>query len=211
MTKKLIAPHGGELIVNMVSEAEQASLQERIQGLFRLTVDSRQLADLEMLAVGGYSPLNGFMKRDDYLSVVNEMHLSNGLPWSIPITLAITKNDAAQIPPGSELALVDAQGTLQAVMVVEEKYAYDKQLEARKVYRTTDEAHPGVKILYQQGEVLLGGPVRVVSLQQQMFEQYRYTPAHSRQRFSFLAGNTSLVSRHAILCIAPMNIFKNVL
>jgi sulfate adenylyltransferase len=83
-----------------------------------------------------------------------------------------------------KVALVNAQGSLQAVMTIDEKYSYDKQLEARKVYRTLEEAHPGVKALYQQEDVLLGGPVRVVSLQEQAFARYRYTPAQSRRMFA---------------------------
>jgi sulfate adenylyltransferase len=183
MTNGLIAPHGGELVINLASEEERAELQVRAQGMVRITVGSRQLADLEMLANGAYSPLGGFMTRDDYESVVNTMHLSNGLPWSIPITLAVTADQAKDIAIGAQVALVDEQDALQAVITVEEKFGYDKQLEARKVYRTEDDAHPGVKVVYQQGDVLLGGPVRVVALQNQAFEQYRYTPSQSRALF----------------------------
>ena len=183
MTDGLIAPHGGELITNMVNETERLALQEHAQGLTQITIGSRQLADLEMLAAGAYSPLTGFMARTDYLGVVNDMHLSNGLPWSIPITFAVSSEQAATLKEGSEIALVDAEGRLQAVMKLDEKYRYDKQHEASKVYRTLDDAHPGVKVVYQQGDVLLGGPVRVVALQQQTFAQYRYTPGQSRQLF----------------------------
>lgn len=184
MLNQLIAPHGGELIVNMASESERAELRERAHGLPQVLVGSRQLADLEMLAIGAYSPLGGFMNRADYLGVVNAMHLDNGLPWSVPITLSTTSEQAATLKEGSQIALVNAQGTLQAVMTIQEKYGYDKQLEANKVYRTTEEAHPGVNAMYQQGDILLGGPVRVVTLQNQAFAQYRYTPTQSRQLFA---------------------------
>jgi sulfate adenylyltransferase len=184
MTEGLIAPHGGELIINMASEPERSALRERAQDLPRVVVGSRQLADLEMLAIGAYSPLGGFMKRDDYLGVVHNMHLSNGLPWSVPITLAVTAEQAGTLKEGSQIALVDEQGKLQAVMTVEEKFAYDKQLEARQVYRTEDENHPGVQVVYQQGDVLLGGAVRVLDLQNQAFAQSRYTPTQSRALFT---------------------------
>jgi sulfate adenylyltransferase len=184
MTNQLIAPHGGELIVNMAGEAERAELQEHARSLPKILVSSRQLADLEMLAIGAYSPLGGFMRRADYLGVVNDMHLENGLPWSVPITLSATSEQAASLKTGSQVALLNEHGTLQAVMTVEEKYGYDKQLEASKVYRTTEEAHPGVKIVYQQGDMLLGGPVRVVTLPNQAFAQYRFTPTQSRQQFT---------------------------
>lgn len=184
MSNGLIAPHGGELIVNMAPEAERVALRESAKSLPKLTIGSRQLADLEMLAIGAYSPLGGFMGRQDYLGVVNDMHLSNGLPWSVPITLSASQEQADAFKVGSQIALVNAQGELQAVMSVEEKFGYDKQLEARNVYRTEDEAHPGVNVVYQQGDVLLGGPVRVVALQQQAFANHRLTPTQSRQQFA---------------------------
>ncbi|HBE28063.1 MAG TPA: sulfate adenylyltransferase [Ktedonobacter sp.] len=184
MANQLITPHGGELVINMASAAERAELQERARGLSEVLVDSRQMADLEMLAIGAYSPLGGFMKRADYLGVVNDMHLENGLPWSVPITISVTSEQAANLKEGSQVALVNEHGTLQAVMLVEEKYGYDKQHEASKVYRTTEEAHPGVKVVYQQGDVLLGGSVRVVALPNQAFAKYRFTPTQSRQQFT---------------------------
>ena len=180
----LIAPHGGELIINMAGEAERTELQRRAKSLTQVVVGTRQLADLEMLAIGAYSPLGGFMKRADYLGVVNDMHLANGLPWSVPITVSASTEQAATLKEGTQVALVNAQGAVQAVMTVEEKFGYDKQHEARNVYRTTDEAHPGVKAMYEQGDVLLGGPVRVLALPNQAFAQYRFTPAQSRQQFT---------------------------
>jgi sulfate adenylyltransferase len=184
MENGLIAPHGGELILNMAGEQERAELQEHARSLPRIEVGSRQLADLEMLAIGAYSPLGGFMNRADYLGVVNDMHLSNGLPWSVPITLSTSTEQAAALTEGSQVALVNAEGALQAVMTIHEKFGYDKQHEASKVYRTTEDAHPGVNVLYQQGDVLLGGPVRVVALQNQAFAKYRFTPTQSRQIFA---------------------------
>jgi sulfate adenylyltransferase len=184
MEDGLVAPHGGELVLNLAGEQKRAELQEHAQSLPRVQVGSRQLADLEMLAIGAYSPLGGFMNRADYLGVVKEMHLSNGLPWSIPITLPASSEQAVTLKEGAQVALVDDQGSLQAVMTIEEKYSYDKQLEASKVYRTLEEAHPGVKALYKQGDILLGGPVRIVALHMQAFARYRYTPTQSRRMFA---------------------------
>jgi sulfate adenylyltransferase len=180
----LIAPHGGKLVLNLADDAERAELLERVPGLPQIVVGARQLADLELLANGAFSPLRGFMTRADYLSVVDTMHLTSGLPWSIPVTLAVSSAQAASIAEGAQVALVDAEGVLQAVLTVEEKFTYDKQREAQQVYRTTEEAHPGVAFVYKQGEVLLGGPVRVVNLQSQTFASYRYTPTQSRQLFA---------------------------
>jgi sulfate adenylyltransferase len=181
---QLPAPHGGTLVLNQADEAESVELLAKSAGLPRIPIGSRQLADLEMLAVGAYSPLTGFLRRADYLSVVNEMHLSNGLPWSIPITLAVDAEQVAHLKEGSEVALVDTRGNLQALLTIEDIYSYDKQLEASKVYRTQEEQHPGVRVLYQQGDFLLGGPVRVINLQEQNFARYRYTPRQSRALFA---------------------------
>src|SRR5437588_8447574 len=145
MKNQLIDPHGGELVLNMASEAERAALHECARDLPQIVIRSRQLADLEMLAQGAYSPLGGFMTRADYFSVVNAMHLESGLPWSIPITLSAPSEQAASLKEGAQIALVNEHGALQAVMTVEEKYRYDKQHEASKVYRTTEASHPGVK------------------------------------------------------------------
>ena len=183
MLNELIPPHGGTLTLNMAHEAERAELQGRAKTLPQLIVGSRQLADLEMLAIGAYSPLRGFMNRADYLGVVNEMQLSNGLPWSVPITLATTQQHADTLRVGAELALVNEQGIMQAVLTIEDIFGYEKRHEARNVYRTEDEAHPGVKVLYGQGDILLGGAVRVVALQEQLFPLYRLTPEQSRAQF----------------------------
>src|SRR5438132_10650258 len=120
MNNSLIAPHGGELVINMAGKEERAELQQRAGSLPQLEIGSRQLADLEMLAIGAYSPLGGFMTRADYLGSVNDMHLSNGLPWSVPITLAVSTEQASALNEGSQIALV-VQGALQAVMTIEEK------------------------------------------------------------------------------------------
>ena len=180
MIDQLILPHGGRLITNLVDEAERVDLYDRAFSLPHIQIGSRQLADLEMLAIGAYSPLRGFMNHDDYRGVVDAMHLSNGLPWSVPITLAVTQQQAESLRSGLEVVLVNEQGVMQAVMTIEDIFGYDKRHEAHHVYRTEDEAHPGVKVVYSQGDVLLGGPVRVVALQPQTFPEYRLTPTQSR-------------------------------
>ncbi len=180
----LIAPHGGSLILNQASPEEEAELRDRAPGLPKVEIGSRQIADLEMLAVGAFSPLNGFLGREDYLGVLETMHLANGLPWSIPVTLSTTTQQATNLKEGSQIALVDGQGTLFAILDLREKYSYDKQHEAKQVYRTTDEAHPGVRVLYEQGDVLLSGQVRTVGRFPQTFVEQRYSPTVSRQLFA---------------------------
>src|SRR6185295_6403980 len=92
------------------------------------------------------------------------MHLASGLPWSMPITLAVDDDDARSISEGDDVALADARGSILATLQVREKFAYDKRVEAEKVYRTTDEKHPGVAALYEEGDTLLGGAVRVLEI-----------------------------------------------
>jgi sulfate adenylyltransferase len=176
--------HGGRLIDLVVSGDEAKTLREQAATRPVVTLNSRSLSDLELLAVGGYSPLEGFMAQADYRSVVNDMHLASGLPWSMPITLAVDDDAARSISEGDDIALADESGRILATMQVREKFAYDKQVEAEKVYRTTDEKHPGVAALYDEGDTLLGGPVRVLEVPgHDDFPQYRLTPAQTRAEF----------------------------
>jgi len=177
--------HGGRLIDLVVSGDEAKTLLEQASTRPVVTLNSRSLSDLELLAVGGYSPLEGFMTQSDYRSVVDDMHLASGLPWSMPITLAVDDDDARSISEGDDVALADESGRILAVMHVREKFGYDKHVEAEKVYRTTEEKHPGVAALYEEGDTLLGGPVRVLEVPgHDDFPQYRLTPAQTRAQFT---------------------------
>ncbi|NLC57054.1 MAG: sulfate adenylyltransferase [Armatimonadetes bacterium] len=182
--RETIPPHGGELL-NLFAPAEaRADLLDRAAGLPALTLNERELSDLEMLAIGAFSPLRGFLGAADYQSVVATMHLANGLPWSIPITLSASQEQADALKEGQEVALRDTAGQIVAILTLEEKYGYDARHEAQQVYRTTEEAHPGVRALYAQGPVLLGGPVTVLRRPgRQQFPQYRLDPADSRRVF----------------------------
>ena len=125
------------------------------------------------------------MTEPDYHSVVSDMHLASRVPWPMPITLAVSTADADAIAEGSEIVLSDENGSMLAIMQVEQKFGCEKRLEAREVYRTEDEAHPGVAAVYAQGDVLLGGPVRVIELpSHEDFTQYRLTPAQTRTAFT---------------------------
>lgn len=149
-------------------------------------LNERQLSDLELLRVGGYVPLDGFMTRSDYRSVVTEMHLASGKPWAMPITLAVDSGLASAISEGDLVALLDgASGRTVGQLQIREKFSYDKGDEARQVYRTTDHKHPGVAALYAQGDTLLGGPVThedPVALQD--FTAFRRTPAELKGEFA---------------------------
>jgi sulfate adenylyltransferase len=180
-----IAPHGGVLVNREVSGAERDALIARAASLPVITLDERQLSDLEMIAIGAFSPLTGFMGQADYTRVVGDMRLSNGLPWTIPVTLAVSAEVAESVTPGSEIALAEASGRVLAVMTVEDRFNYDKTNECEKVYRTTDAAHPGVAAVLAQGDVLLGGPVAVINRPSNPdFPEYRLDPAAVRAAFA---------------------------
>lgn len=185
MLQTEIKPHGGTLVNAFVSGDEAAALQEKAQRLTKIHLADRRLSDLEMIGCGAFSPLDGFMNRSDYENVVVNMRLANGLPWTIPITLAVTSDEAENLEIGSQVALVDKFENVLAVMDLEEIYRYDREREARLVYRTTDEAHPGVKNLYHRGDVHLGGRIKVLRKRaDENFPEYRLTPAQTRAAFA---------------------------
>jgi sulfate adenylyltransferase len=141
-------------------------------------------SDLEMIAVGAFSPLTGFMTRDDYDSVIDSMRLSSGLPWTIPVTLPVDDQVAADLQEGQEIALVAGEH-LMGVMTIAEKYRADRQREAQEVYRTTEEAHPGVARLHRHGDWLLGGEVFLLNGPQEIeFPELRHEPAQTRRMFA---------------------------
>ena len=158
----LVPPHGGELVDRFARGSARERLLERAAGLPRVTLDDRGASDLELIGTGAYSPLKGFMTARDYLRVVRERRLENGLVWSIPITLAVARDEAEELAPGSEVALAVPDGRLVAVMEIADRWSPDKALEAREVYRTDDESHPGVAYLMSSGDVYLGGEVRLL-------------------------------------------------
>jgi sulfate adenylyltransferase len=183
--KMPIAPHGGgELVDLRCAAAERSSLSKKAQELKRVTLDARELTDLELLAIGGFTPLRGFMTEDECKTVVNDMHLPGGIPWTVPVTLATDRKTADGISDGEQVALVSEAGLVVAVMDVVSRYAADKGDEAEKVYRTRDEKHPGVAALNASAEVRLGGPVTVLELPEGEFSDRRLEPAQTRAEFN---------------------------
>jgi sulfate adenylyltransferase len=180
----LIAPHGGELINRICTPDQKAAFLDRADDLPHVVLDQRALSDLQLIAIGGFSPLTGFMGQADYEGVVNEMHLANGLPWSIPITLSVDSETAASLREGSLVRLDDAEGRFVGLLELSEKYGYDKEHEALKVYRTTEEKHPGVKVVYNQGEINLAGQVWLLERDAHPdFPVYQIDPRLSRVQF----------------------------
>ncbi len=161
----LVAPHGGRALRALQLEgASAAEEQRRAQTLRRLRVSSREKGDLIMLGIGGFTPLDGFMGKADWQGVCDRMQTAAGVFWPIPITLSTSAANADGIGPGSEVSLEDPDGGgLLATMRVSEKYRIDKKHECEAVFKTADSAHPGVKMVMEQGEVNLAGPVTVLS------------------------------------------------
>jgi sulfate adenylyltransferase len=180
---KSVKPHGGKLVNREVAGPERQRLIDDSVRLPHLQLSVRTIADLEMIAIGAYSPLEGLLDSSNYESVLSRMRLADGTPWTIPITLAVTDQEAAPLREGEAVALYQKEHLL-AVLHLTEKFTYDKKLEARSVYRTTDEAHPGVKALYDQGAWLLAGKISLVNRPlNPSFAQYRLEPAETRVQF----------------------------
>jgi sulfate adenylyltransferase len=180
-----IPAHGGRLINREIAGVERETLLERVPAMPRITLRPREVSDLEMIANGAFSPLEGFMCEDDYVTVRGNMHLASGLPWTIPVTLSTSEEFAGGLQEGSDVALFAGDDHLLGVLHLRQKFRYDKQREAERVYLTTDTAHPGVAALYEQGDSLLGGPISLLNRPKNpAFPNYRLDPARTREAFN---------------------------
>ena len=180
---KLIQPHGGVLVNCEVKGRERDQLMRAMSGLPRLQLNARQISELLLIATGAYSPLDGFMGEADYREVVSSMRLTNGVAWPMPITLAVSSDDARRLQIKKDVALYQDH-LLLGVLHLEQKYTYDKAREAELVFRTTDLAHPGVQALYSQGDWLLGGRISLINCPDDLsFPEYRKDPSQTRQLF----------------------------
>jgi len=184
--QQTIAPHGGRLVNRIVEDGRREALLAECRSLPRIRLSSRQQCDLEMIAVGAFSPLEGFMCEADFHSVCDEMRLAgDGVVWPIPITCSVDERAASQIEIGQRVCLTDEADRPLAVLTVEDKFRRDKDKEAEKVYLTRDRAHPGVAALYDEPDVCLGGPVEVICANYEpQFPEYRLTPEQTRREFA---------------------------
>ncbi len=179
-----IAPHGGQLVNRLLTGSRRESLLERARSLPTIQLDERAQSDVEMIAVGAFSPLRGFIGEQDYHLIVESMRLANGLPWSIPISLAVSRAQADSLRTGSQVALTDERGVVLAILDLAERYAPNREEEVRKVYGTTESAHPGVAAVLQGGEVYLGGDIQVVNRPDTVaFPSYHRDPVQTRALF----------------------------
>ncbi|HWD08885.1 MAG TPA: sulfate adenylyltransferase [Actinomycetota bacterium] len=175
-------PHGGVLASRLAGPEERDRWLDQVPVLNSVTLTAREAADIECLAVGAFSPLEGFMGKADYRSVVADMRLANGLVWSLPVTLAATAEEVLLLKKGGDVVLRDPQGEPLAILHLDEIFAYDREEEAESVFRTSEAAHPGVAALLAQGEWLLGGTVTVLRLPRgRPLVSYRLTPREVRR------------------------------
>lgn len=184
----LVKPHGADALQPLLLEgAALADARKRAATLPQVRLSSREVGDLIMLGIGGFTPLRGFMGAADWRGVCDDLRLANGLFWPIPITLSADAATADGLNIGGEIALVDGEsGELMGAMVLEEKYRIDKEHECRQVFRTADPAHPGVKMVLEQGDVNLAGPVQVFSQGEfpAAYPGIYMTPAETRALFA---------------------------
>jgi sulfate adenylyltransferase len=183
----LIAPHGGTLVGTLASEPRIAELKREATGLARVDLTPKQSCDLEMITIGAFSPLTGFMGAADFESVCRHTRLAGGHVWPIPILLAVPHDKAPSV--GHRVALHAPNGVLQAVMTVKERFLHDKKLEIPSVFRTEDAAHPGVRAVHDEGDVCIAGPVESLAVcvdpsGPEAFLDYRRTPRQTRDEFA---------------------------
>jgi sulfate adenylyltransferase len=185
-TDQTIAPHGGTLVDLLVAEADREKLLEEAQHFPKVAVSPREISDLEMLAVGALSPLTGFQGEADYRSILESMHLTSGLAWTIPVTLSLSDEEAKRIGGAEAVTLLERDdGAPLAILEVSGVFQRDREAEALAVFGTQDLAHPGVAALHEAGNLCAAGELRVLRLpEHDDFVEYRLTPAQTRAEFA---------------------------
>ncbi|MCY7784444.1 MULTISPECIES: sulfate adenylyltransferase [unclassified Bacillus (in: firmicutes)] len=172
-----LAPHGGTLVNRVDESYDVSSIQKEIE------LDLISFADLELIGIGAYSPIEGFFNEKDYVSVVENMRLSSGVVWSLPITLPVNAQKAAELSVGETVKLT-YEGETYGVIQIEDLYVPDKQKEAVNVYKTDDQEHPGVKKLFSRGDTYVGGPITLIKKASKQFPEFTFEPAETRRQFA---------------------------
>ncbi|KJJ42850.1 sulfate adenylyltransferase [Bacillus subtilis] len=172
-----LAPHGGTLVNRVDESYDVSNIQKEIE------LDLISFADLELIGIGAYSPIEGFFNEKDYVSVVENMRLSSGIVWSLPITLPVDAQKAAELSIG-ETAKLTYEGETYGVIQIEDLYVPDKQKEAVNVYKTDEQEHPGVKKLFSRGDTYVGGPITLIKKASKQFPEFTFEPAETRRQFA---------------------------
>ena len=180
----LIPPHGGRMVERLIQGPQREKLLSQARALPSVTLDEWELSDVELLALGAISPLEGFLREKDYDSVVDSMRLANGTVWPLPVTLSLTEEETHRCRDGQDLALKGPDGDVAAILHQPEVYPFNPLVEAKLVYGTTDPTHPAVARLLSQGPYNVGGSLSVLTMpRHDDFLEYRLTPAQTRQQF----------------------------
>ena len=179
----MIAPHGGRLVERFLAGDKKAEALERAKSLPSLRLDEDSISDVENIATGVYSPLEGFLGRKDFRGVLDHMRLGNDVAWTVPIVLDVGEAEAAGFREGQDILLAGESGQPLALFHLEEKYAFDREEMAEKVYRTLDPAHPGVARTRQMKPVLLGGKLDLIQAPATPFAKWHLTPKETRILF----------------------------
>ncbi len=186
-----IAAHGGKLINRLLSGKERADALEDARGLPALILSPWSLSDLELIAIGAYSPLTGFMGSADYRQVLETMRLVDGTVWSLPITLSVTSEQAASFAIGDTIALKGEDHTLYGLLQLNEIYGFEPSVEASLVYGTTEPEHPGVRQVFRKGSCNLAGSIQLLNRpSHHPFERFYYDPLETRKKFREAGWNT---------------------
>jgi sulfate adenylyltransferase len=183
-------PHGGKLVNRLATGQRAADLEASARDLPVITLNAFEVSDLEMVAIGAFSPLEGFMTRADLEAVVRRKRLANGLVWTLPVALAVTEEQARALSAGERAVLAGPDGERLAILEIEDRFHFDRQQEAQEVFRTTETRHPGVQYLYSRGEVYLGGRIELFRRPSHPFSQYRLDPSETRRIFDARAWST---------------------
>ena len=179
----MIEPHGGRLVKAIAEGEKGKELLEKAENLYTLEVPFRYLSDCEMIAIGGYSPLSGFMTKDEVMSVLENVALTDGTVWAIPVVLPISRKVASEISVGDKVVLTEG-GKPIAIVKVSEKYTLDKEYYCEKVFKTTDINHPGVRWFMESGDVFLAGDVVLLNRpRREVDEKYYLDPEDTRKEF----------------------------
>jgi len=179
----VISPHGGKLINREIRGEARARLISEAGEMPKIHIGRELVRTVENISDGVFSPLEGFLGEEDYLGVLRDMRLSNDVPWTIPILLDVEEEEAENVREGDELALVDGRGQAVAVMYLDEKYSFDKQELAEKVFGTTRREHPGVAKVFSMKDLLLGGKISLLERSEDRFSRYRLRPIETRVLF----------------------------
>lgn len=178
-----IAPHGGQLVNRLITGAGRDKALTEAKSLPKVTVDAYPAFDIDNIAKGVFSPLTGFMNAAQTRSVLDTMRISDGVPWAIPILLAVSQEEGDKLTVGGPVAIEDDMGDIVAILHLSEKFGFDHTELAEKVYRTTDPSHPGVQYTLSLGPVFLAGELDVLKSREVEFQEYNLTPAETRAAF----------------------------